>query len=302
MSMDVALIGLGRMGMAYVERLTSLGHDVVGYDISTDAMEMLAQFGGRASSIEQIAVSGRIVLVSLPNAHVVTVAAQQLLAASTAGAIPGFIDLSTTGPAGATALAGLLSAHGVPYAEAPVTGGVSGARTGSLTLMAAGDAQLLDLTEPVLCALGGVVRMGSVAGQGQTMKVLNNLLSATSLAVTSEAMAAGAAVGLVPEQMLEVFNGGSGKNAATMDKFPKYVLPGTFDQGFAASLMAKDVRLAQELFHEAGIPAWVAAAVVETWIGACTRLDDDADFTEIARLHASYVNERAWTSTSIYER
>lgn len=300
--MDVALIGLGRMGMAYVERLTSMGHDVLGYDISADAMEVLPRVGGRASSIEQIAASGRVVLVSLPNGRVMISAAQQLLSASADGAMAGFIDLSTTGPAGATAVAALLASRGVPYAEAPVTGGVSGAYSGSLTLMAAGDADLLDLTEPVLGALGKVVRMGSVAGQGQAMKVLNNLLSAASLAVTSEAMAAGAAVGLDPGQMLEVFNSGSGKNMATMDKFPKYVLSGTFDQGFSASLMTKDVRLAQELFHEAGIPAWVAAAVVETWIGACTRLDASADFTEIARVHASYVSAGAWTSTSIYER
>jgi 3-hydroxyisobutyrate dehydrogenase-like beta-hydroxyacid dehydrogenase len=300
--MDVALIGLGRMGMAYVERLTSMGHDVLGYDISAAAMEMLPGVGGRASSIEQIAASGRVVLVSLPNARVVNLAAQQVLAATTPGAMPGFIDLSTSGPTGATAVAALLASRGVPYAEAPVTGGVSGALSGSLTLMAAGDADLLALCEPVLVALGKVVRLGDVAGQGQTMKVLNNLLSASSLAITSEAMAAGVAVGLDPEQMLEVFNGGSGRNAATMDKFPKYVLSGTFDQGFAASLMAKDVRLAQELFHEEGIPAWVAAAVVETWIGACSRLDDDADFTEIARVHASYIDDSAWTSTSIYER
>jgi 3-hydroxyisobutyrate dehydrogenase len=300
--MDVALIGLGRMGLAYVERLVSTGHDVLGYDISSNAMDALPGVRGRRSSIDEIAASGRVVLVSLPDATAVLSAAHELLSASADGGIAGFVDLSTSGPAGATAVAATLEAAGVAYAEAPVTGGVSGARLGSLTLMAAGDPQLLDLSEPVLGALGTVVRMGGTPGQGQTMKVLNNLLSAASLAITSEAMAAGTAAGLDPTQMLDVFNSGSGKNSATLDKFPKYVLSGTFDQGFAAALMSKDVRLAQDLFHQAGIPAWVAAAVVETWVGACAQLEKNADFTEIARVHASYVFENAWTATSIYER
>jgi 3-hydroxyisobutyrate dehydrogenase-like beta-hydroxyacid dehydrogenase len=143
--------------------------------------------------------------------------------------------------------------------------------------------------------------MGDAPGLGQTMKVLNNLLSATNLAITSEAMAAGAASGLDPAQMLEVFNAGSGKNAATMDKFGKYVLSGSFDQGFAVSLMAKDVGLAQEFLHAVGLPAWVSAAVMETWLAAARLLPDGADFTEIARMHASYLFAGACTSRSIYE-
>jgi 3-hydroxyisobutyrate dehydrogenase-like beta-hydroxyacid dehydrogenase len=296
----VSILGLGRMGLAYGERLISKGHEVVGYDISPPAMSAFAQLGGRAagSTQELVGVPG-LLLVSLPDAATVLPVVRDLL--DHAQALPGLIDLSTTGPQGAVALAGLLAEASAPYAEAPVSGGVSGALSGRLTLMAAGSPELLTYAEPVLGALGNVVRLGDRPGQGQAMKVLNNLLSATSLAVTSEALAAGVAVGLDPAQMLEVFNGGSGKNAATLDKFPKYVLPGTFDQGFAATLMSKDVRLAQELFHQAGIPAWVAAAVVETWVAACSRLEPGADFTEIARVHASYLSPEAWTSSTIYE-
>jgi 3-hydroxyisobutyrate dehydrogenase-like beta-hydroxyacid dehydrogenase len=158
--------------------------------------------------------------------------------------------------------------------------------------MASGSPALLETVAPIMQHLGTVVRMGDAPGLGQTMKVLNNLLSATNLAITSEAMAAGAASGLDPAQMLEVFNAGSGKNAATMD---------SFDQGFAVSLMAKDVGLAQEFLHAVGLPAWVSAAVMETWLAAARLLPDGADFTEIARMHASYLFAGACTSRSIYE-
>jgi 3-hydroxyisobutyrate dehydrogenase len=298
--MKVSILGLGRMGLAYGQRLIDTGHEVLGYDISSRTVSALVELGGRgADSIQELVADPSLLLLSLPDAATVLPVVRDLL--DHTQALPGLIDLSTTGPQGATAVAGLLAEANVPYAEAPVSGGVSGAMSGRLTLMASGSPELLTHAEPVLAALGTVVRLGDRPGQGQAMKVLNNLLSATSLAVTSEAMAAGVAIGLDPALMLKVFNGGSGKNAATLDKFPKYVLPGTFDQGFAATLMSKDVRLAQQLFHQAGIPAWVAAAVVETWVAACSRLEPGADFTEIARVHASYLSQDAWTSSTIYE-
>jgi len=300
--MEIVLVGLGRMGLAYVERLTGQGHRIHGYDVSPDAMQDLLSMGGHPlPSLRNIGDHHAPVLLSLPDASTVERVVADILTHVDAASVTGLIDLSTTGPLGAHRVAATVTDSGLRYAEAPVTGGVAGARNGKLTLMASGDPSLLDAVEPILQCLGSVVRLGDRPGLGQTMKVLNNLLSATNLAITSEALAAGAASGLNPAQMLSVFNAGSGKNAATLDKFPQYVLSGTFDQGFAASLMTKDVRLAQELLHAVALPAWVSAAVVETWLAACRHLPEDADFTEIARLHASYVFSSAWTSRSIYE-
>lgn len=290
------------MGLAYVERLSSAGHEVLGYDVSPQAMSALDDAGGKKlGSLRELVVHSVPVFLSLPDAGVVEHVVADILDGLGDGTLPGIVDLSTSGPVGAEKIARTLSGKGLRYAEAPVTGGVSGARNGTLTLMTAGDRALVDEVEPVLRSLGTVVRVGDKPGLGQTMKVLNNLLSATNLVITSEALAAGAASGLDPAQMLEVFNAGSARNAATADKFPKYVLSGTFDQGFAAALMAKDVRLAQEFLHAVGMPAWVAAAVVETWVAACRQLPNDADFTEIARVHASYVFPGADTSDSIYQ-
>lgn len=300
--MQLVLIGLGRMGLAYAERWLDQGHEVVGFDVSAHALEALRSLGAEPlESLSRAAALPAPALLSLPNAVIAESVTAELLTANHQISLAGVIDLSTSGPLGAQRIAAQLANRGMAYAEAPVTGGVSGARNGLLTLMAAGDSSLLDHVAPALDCLGNVVRLGPRPGLGQTMKVLNNLLSATNLAITSEALAAGAAYGLDPAQMLEVFNAGSGKNAATMDKFPKYVLPGSFDQGFAAALMTKDVGLAQELMHSLATPAWVAAAVLETWIAATRQLPQGADFTEIARFHASYHFDSAWTSSTIYE-
>lgn len=300
--MEVVLIGLGHMGLAYAERLTDMGHRVIGYDISPEAMAALVALDAvPVSSFDEVADHAVPVLLSLPDAGTVEKIGEDLIAVLGGKTIPGVIDLSTTGPLGAKRLAHVLESGGIPYAEAPVTGGVSGARQGTLTLMASGSPVLLETAAPVMRHLGTVVRLGDAPGLGQTMKVLNNLLSATNLAITSEAIAAGAASGLDPAQMLDVFNSGSGKNSATMDKFGKYVLSGRFDQGFVVSLMAKDVSLAQEFLHAVGLPAWVSAAVMETWLAASRLLPASADFTEVARVHASYLFDGARTSRYIYE-
>lgn len=299
--MDVVVVGLGNMGMAFVERLFGLEHRVYGYDVSTDAMSQASARGAvPLQNLNESLTVRAPVLLSLPKASVVETVVADLVAQADVVDIPGIVDLSTTGPVGARRVAALLAEKRVPYAEAPVTGGVSGARDGRLTLMASGSPELLETCSPLLRALGNVVHLGEGPGLGQTMKVLNNLLSATNLAITSEAVAAGAAIGLDPAQMIEVFNSGSGKNSATLDKFNQYVLSGTFNQGFALPLMAKDVSLAQELLHELALPAWVSAAVLETWLAASRILDGNADFTEMPKLHASFLFPDGINSNAIY--
>jgi 3-hydroxyisobutyrate dehydrogenase len=300
--MRVNLIGLGRMGAAYAQRLAEAGHAVGGHDVTPAAARALAEVGVTPlASVSDAVADGVPILLSLPNAEVVGGVVAEVMTSVGEVRPLGVVDLSTSGAVAARSVAQSLGALGVPYAEAPVTGGVAGARNGSLTLMAAGDGRLLDAVAPVLNVLGDVVRVGDRPGLGQAMKVLNNLLSATNLAITSEALAAGTAFGLDPAQMLAVFNAGSGRNAATEEKFPKYVLSGSFDQGFATSLMTKDVLLAQDLLHDVGAPAWVAAAVVETWVASARVLGGDTDFTEIARFHARNLFDGALSGPDIYE-
>ena len=141
-------------------------------------------------------------------------------------------------------MAAALSAAGVACLDAPVSGGVAGAQAGTLTIMAAGDEALFESLRPLLEALGrNVVLVGAEPGQGQLAKVLNNLLSASAIAITGEALALGVHGGLSARTLLDVFNSSSGRNTASADKFPRHVLPRTFGAGFRLELMDKDVQL-----------------------------------------------------------
>ena len=164
--------------------------------------------------------------VSLPTPDVVRAVAGDLAGG---GALRAYVDLSTTGPAVAAEVAATLGAAGIACLDAPVSGGVAGAQAGTLTIMAAGDEALFESLRPLLEALGrNVVLVGAEPGQGQLAKVLNNLLSASAIAITGEALALGVHGGLSARTLLDVFNSSSGRNTASADKFPRHVLPRTF--------------------------------------------------------------------------
>ena len=166
-----------------------------------------------------------------------------------------------------------------------MSGGVAGAQAGTLTIMAAGDEALFESLRPLLEALGrNVVLVGSEPGQGQLAKVLNNLLSASAIAITGEALALGVHGGLSARTLLDVFNSSSGRNTASADKFPKHVLPRTFGAGFRLELMDKDVQLCLAEARRQGVPMALGGAVGELWARAAASAADGADCTEIVRM------------------
>ena len=145
--------------------------------------------------------------------------------------------------------------------------------------MVATDEETFERLEPVLEAVASrPFRVGARAGQGQAMKLLNNFLSATALAATSEAVVFGERHGLDLETMISVLNVSTGQNTATSDKFPRRVITGTFDSGFATGLMSKDLRLFLTAIAEAGTRHDVAATVGAMW-NACDRALPESDFT-----------------------
>jgi 3-hydroxyisobutyrate dehydrogenase-like beta-hydroxyacid dehydrogenase len=172
-----------------------------------------------------------------------------------------FVDLSTSGPAAAQAIASLLTSRGIAAIDAPVSGGVKGAAAGKLTIMASGPAPAMQRVRPLLEVLGKVCELGEKPGLGQTVKLANNLMSAASLAIAAEALAMGVKAGVDPAAMLDVLNASSGRNSATQDKIPKHVLNRKFDFGFANALSFKDVRLCLDEAEALGVPMVVGAAV-----------------------------------------
>jgi 3-hydroxyisobutyrate dehydrogenase-like beta-hydroxyacid dehydrogenase len=222
-----------------------------------------------------------IVFLSLPTPPIVREAVREVIA----GGSPRMIcDLSTSGPKAALELHELLAALNIASFDAPVSGGIRGAEQGTLAIMVGGpEAQWPEL-EPLLQHIGKPFYLGATPGAGQVTKLANNLLSLAAIATTAEAMALGVRAGLDPARMIEVLNAGTGANSATRDKWPRAVLPRTFDFGFSAQLSLKDTRLALDEARAMGVPLPTGERLEALLERVLATYGDDADFTEMAKV------------------
>jgi len=194
-----------------------------------------------------------------------------------------FIDMSTTGATYARRIAEGLQAKGIAPVDAPVSGGVAGAERGTLAVMVSCREEILPRIKPVLEVFGKIFVVGREPGMGQTMKLLNNLLSATAMAISSEAVVMGVKAGLDPRQIVDVINAGTGRNSATADKIPRCVIPRTFNTGFSIELLNKDVRLCLEEADALGVPMIVGTAVRQLLAIAMANEGPGADMTEVVK-------------------
>jgi hypothetical protein len=278
----IGFIGIGNMGLPMASRLIGAGHDILAYDPREAAMAAIAAEGaGTAASPAEIASACEIVMTSLPRPEVVREVALGPQGVLRGSKVKLFVDLSTTGPRAAAAIAAELAKSGIVAVDAPVSGGVAGAKKGTLAVMMAGPEAECARLRPILSAIGRVFTIGERPGMGQMMKLINNLLSATAVAATSEAMVLGVKAGLDPQVMIEVVNAGSGRNTATEDKFPRAILPRRFDFGFALGLMSKDVDLCIAEAEALHVPMWVGSAVKQLWLYGLGQGGPDQDFTAL---------------------
>ncbi len=268
----LGFIGVGDMGRHMARRLLEAGHPLTIFDIRTEAMQPLVAKGATAAeSPAEVASQAEIVLVSLPTPDVV-----EAVATGPRGIVEGtkvktYVDLSTTGAVVAKRVAAALAAKGIATLDCPVSGGSRGADKGTLALMASGARDLYDHLLPVLRVIGkNPFFIGEQPGLGQTMKLANNYLSASNNAATAEAMVMGVKAGIDPATMLNVINASSGRNTATEDKFPTFVLERTFHGGFTLKLLHKDVKLCMEEAEALGVPMWVGNAVRQLLAQALT--------------------------------
>jgi 3-hydroxyisobutyrate dehydrogenase-like beta-hydroxyacid dehydrogenase len=165
-----------------------------------------------------------------------------------------------------------------------VSGGVSGAVKGTLAVMVSCAQPTFAQVDPLLKTFGRTFYVGDKPGLAQIAKLANNLLAAAALVVSSEAMAMGVKAGIDAKVLIDIINAGSGRNSATQDKFPRSILPGTFDFGFATGLSYKDVRLCVDEAEALGVPMIVGAAVREMLAVTNAKYGADSDFTSIARV------------------
>jgi 2-hydroxy-3-oxopropionate reductase len=288
---QLGFIGVGVMGRPMARRLLEQGHALVIFDKDPAALAELAGLGARvADSVREVADNAEIIFTSLPSPAIFKAVALGQGGIVEGAAVRILVDLSTVGSRAEQEVAAGLLKRGIETVDAPVSGGAAGAARGALAIMVAGDPEAVARVRSLFDVFGKVFIVGEQAGQGQLLKLLNNMLSTTAFAITSEAYAAGIKGGLDPQVMMEVINAGSGKNGATLDKFPKHVLPGSYDFGFPVSSVCKDIGLAVEECQALGVPMWLGNAARQLWNVAAQQDGGERDLTELVRTIEGWSN------------
>jgi 3-hydroxyisobutyrate dehydrogenase-like beta-hydroxyacid dehydrogenase len=273
------------MGGPMSGRLLDAGYELSVFDANAVAMKPLVARGARpAASPAEVASTAKTVLVSLPTPDVVQSVALGDMGIVKGSTVRTFIDLSTTGPRVANLVARGLAERDIQLVDSPVSGGVAGAKAGTLAVMVACPKPTYPEVEPILKTFGRLFFTGEQPGLGQTAKLANNLLSAAAIVVSSEAIAMGVKAGIDPKVLIDIINAGSGRNTATQDKFPRAILTRSFDFGFATGLLYKDVRLCIDEAEALGVPMVVGAAIRQMLAVTNAKFGPASDFTSVAKV------------------
>jgi 3-hydroxyisobutyrate dehydrogenase len=292
----IGFIGIGNMGAPMVRCLAKAGHTVVMFDTRREAMDAVADPArGIEAAADAVEIAKRCatVITMLPESRHVrdAVAGPGGIAAEGNNFGRGgiVIDMSSSYPLDTRKLGEELAARGIGMIDAPVSGGVGKAVSGTLAIMTGGDAALIDRVEPVLAAMGTVHRTGAL-GSGHAMKALNNYVSAAGLVATCEALIVGQKFGLDGQVMTTVLNASTGRNNTTENKSERFMLSRKFDSGFALSLMEKDVGMARRLAEELGVGADELAFISGYLTEALAALGRDADHTAVLKFAETQVS------------
>lgn len=282
--MTLGFIGTGNMGLPMAEKFVDAGHALIAYDARPDALAPLLERQVReAQSVREVADSAETVFVSLP-----TLDALREVCIGQDGVIHGsavktLVNTCTVGVPLVEEITAAATEKGITLIDCPISGGPPGARAGTLSVMVSGDPALIDTLMPMISTWGPVTNAGAKPGLAQVLKLTNNILSAVAFAATSEAYVMGAKGGLDPEVMTQAINVGSGRNSATLDKFPRSVLTRTFDYGAEMHILMKDIDLAITQGERLGVPMWVCQAARLAYKHAVFADGDKPDITTLVK-------------------
>lgn len=276
MGKRLGLIGLGNIGVHFGTRLLAAGHDLVVFDLDSAAVERLVAKGAvAASSAHDLASTAEIALLCLPIPAVVAKVAAEVAEGSTVRTV---IDLSTTGPSTTKEVAALFEARNIAFIGAPVSGGTVAAEKGTLAIMPAGSEATFREVEPYLQVLGkNIFYLGADPSLGQTMKIINNTLYATTMVASCEALVYGVKAGLDPKTMLDVVNVSSGRSFATLERIPQCVLDRSFPVRFTTALLHKDIKMCLDEAEKIGATMVVSPAARQFLAFAISQGDGDKD-------------------------
>ncbi len=282
----VAFLGLGQMGAPMARRVLAAGFDLTVYDPSAKAVAPFLEAGAKSAASAAEAASGKDVAIAcLPNQDVSRIVGLGRGGIQEAEGTGAYVEMSTIGSSLVEEIAAALAKRGVGFLDAPVSGGPRGANAGTLTTMVAGSDEDFTTCEPVLKAIAGnVFRVGTKPGQGQVAKLCNNMISATAMAVSFEAVAMGVKAGIDADTLVGLINVSTGRTGATLDKFPASILPRTFDYGGKLATMYKDVMLCLEEYRGRGVPHHVSSSAAQIWFQGMAEGRGDDDYTSLIKV------------------
>jgi 3-hydroxyisobutyrate dehydrogenase len=290
----VGFIGLGNMGGPMAGRLMEHGYPLVVHDAAPAAAEPFLTRGAKwAPTPAALAAQVRTIVTIVPSSRevrAVVTGHDGLLEGLQAGSL--LVEMTTADPSETRAIAALVAARGATLIDAPVSGGVRGARAGTLAIMVGGETALLERVRPMLAAMGDKIFHAGPVGAGHAIKLVNNTCSAVALVMTAEAVAVAAKAGVDPARAVEIIQASSGKSNATETKFPRFILNGAFDAGFAVRLMAKDLAGFERLARETGVDSKLATTTAELYRTAIERGLGEEDHTAVVRLIEEWTNTR----------
>jgi 3-hydroxyisobutyrate dehydrogenase len=284
--MRIGFIGIGSMGRPMSINLLRAGYELTVYDIREEAMEAPVRLGAKAAgSPKEVSRTSDIVLTSLPTPEAleqVVLGADGVLEGARKGGI--LIDTSTVSPSTIKKIWAEAKDRGMMVLEAPVSGGVIGAEAGTLTVIVGGDKLVFERCHEILQVIGeNIIHVGDV-GSGNTVKLVNNLISLANVAVLSEGMVLGVKAGVSPETLHDVINVSSGRSYALEVKLPRIISKGEFKPGFALDLACKDLGLALDLGREIGVPLLVTGVTRQVYELARARGMGRLDHTAVITL------------------
>ncbi len=282
--MKLGFIGIGNMGLPMAEKFLDDGHELTVFDVRPEATQPLLERQARpATSARDMADQLETVFVSVPTLEALREACLGDEGVIHGTSIKTLVNTCTVGAPLVEEIAAAAEQNGITVVDCPISGGPPGARAGTLSVMVSGDPQAIEHLMPVISLWGPVTNAGAKPGLAQVLKLTNNILSAVAFAATSEAYVMGAKGGVDPEVLTEAINNGSGRNSATLDKFPRAVLTRSFDYGAEMHILMKDIDLAVAQGERLGVPMWVCQAARLVYKHAVFTAGEKPDITTIVK-------------------
>jgi 3-hydroxyisobutyrate dehydrogenase len=286
--MNTAFLGLGAIGRPMAMRIAAAGLPLTVWNRSPERVEKFiadVPTARRAATPAEAARDADVIISCFSTSKDVQSildGSDGLLAGARRGAA--LVDCTSGDPATSRAIAHALSARGVDFLDAPVSGGTSGAEKGTLTVMVGGDAVVLERVRPVIdCFAGKIVHCGAI-GAGDTVKAVNQAFLAIHLLSAAEGLATLKKEGVDPKLALEVINASSGRSNSSMNLIPERVLTRAFPRTFRLALLEKDIGIAADLARENRVPAPVTQLTADVFRIARGELGEVADHVEIVKL------------------